>query len=129
MADTLYTIRQGETGIFEISVLDENGQAIDISGSDTTNVIVTLTNKGTTFARYSLVNMGTDYSDLTVATNVISLLSTREETKLWDTGITKATVTIEQDDVTLTHSVYDFSIDNFLTIESSDNASIVLVHS
>lgn len=125
---TNYTIKQGETGIFDITVLDEAGAALDVSTSATTNIIVTFENKGTIFAKYSLVDMGVTFGTLTTATNVITILTNREESKEWETGIAKANVTIEQDDATLTHKVYEFTVDNYLTIETGSNKDITLLH-
>jgi len=125
---TTYTIRKGESLAMVIPVLDESGQAIDISTSTTTNVLVTLSNKGTVFAKYSLIDMGADWGDLTTSTNLITILATREESKLWETGFASATITVEQDDITLTHKVDDFEIGDFLTILNSVNASYVLTH-
>jgi len=126
---SLYTIRQGETIALQLTVLDENGVAMPLGTSATTNVIVTLENKGSKFAQYSLIDMGVDFGELTVNDNIITIITSRDETKLWDTGIAKAVVTIEQDDVVLTHKVYDFAVENYLTIESSANKDITLLHS
>jgi len=127
--DTLYTMRQGETKKLDIVVLDETGQGIDLSTSGTTNIVVSLSNKNQIFAKYSLVDMGVGFGDLSVNNNIISLITTREETKNWATGICSATITFEQDDLVLTHLVEDFEIQEFLTINSSLNKDYTLIHS
>jgi len=125
---TKYQIRQGESAVFEIPVLDANGQAIDISTSATTNIVVTLSNKGVVFAKYSLQDMGVDFGNIDTTTNIIQVLAQREETKTWDTGYAFATVTIESDDPLLTHDVDEFEVSDFLQIFTSVNKDYVLPH-
>jgi len=128
MATTKYILRQGESKVLEIPVLDENGQAVDISTSATTNIIVTLSNKGVVFSKYSLQDMGSDFGDIDRTGNTIQILAERNETKFWNTGYALATVTIENDDPALTHAVKDFEVPDFIQILTSTNKDIVLPH-
>lgn len=123
-----YSIRQGETAILNLTVLDKTGNILLLDTSSVTNVIVTLENKGTIFARYSLVDMGVEYKGLSVTGNTIVLLAERSETKNWLTGIAKANVTIEYETVAIPNYVYDFSENDFLSIENSANKDIPLIH-
>lgn len=125
---TKYTLRQGESAAMEIIVVDEQGIAVDVSTYDVTNIIVTLVNKGTTVAKYSLNNMGAGWGTLTVSGNVITILATREQTQLWETGYSSAVVTAEFTDIELTYLVYDFETVAFLQVYPSNNAQYTLIH-
>lgn len=128
MATTKYTIRKGESLIMEIPVIDTDGQAVDISTAATTNILVTLSKKNVVFAKYSLTDMGVGWGDLDRTTNIIQILATRTETKLWDSGYGSATITVEQDEAVLTHKVEDFEVSDFVQILTSANAEYTLIH-
>jgi len=128
MSTTKYQIRQGESIAMQIPVVDESGIAVDVSGTDVTNIVVTLSRNNTVIAKYSLNNMGTSYGNLTTDTNIITILATREQTQLWETGYASANVTVEFTDITLTYLVYDFEYPAFLQIYPSVNAQYTLIH-
>lgn len=129
MANFKYTLRKGENLALEIPVInDETGLPIDVSVADVTNIIVTLSLANKVVAKYSLVNMGVDWGSLTTSTSIIKLLVTREQTQTWDTGKYSATVTVEFDDLELTHRVYDFIYENFLEVYPSVNSTYTLIH-
>jgi hypothetical protein len=125
---TKYTMRQGESKAMEIPVVDENGVAIDISTPNVTNIIVTLSNNTSVIAKYSLNSMGLGWGTLLADSNIVTILATREQTSLWETGYVKATVTVEFTDLTLTYLVDDFENTTFLQIYPSINAQYTLIH-
>jgi len=125
---TKYTIRQGESLTMDIPVVDSTGVAVDVDGIDVTNIIVTLSTNNTVFAKYTLNTMGAGWGTLTANGNIITILATREQTQLWETGYGKATVTVEFTDIVLTYLVDDFDNSAFLQIYPSINAQYTLIH-
>jgi len=123
MADVKYTIRQGESLGMEMAFKDDSGNAIIVDGPDVTNILVTLSSNSTVFAKFSLnPAMGADWGSLAVSGNIITILVTREMTKQWATGFGMATITVEKDDVVLTHLVKENENNALVQIYPSINA-------
>jgi len=129
MATTLNSIRQGEAIALSLAFVDKTGVAINVDTVDTTNVLVTLSNKGVNFAKYSLTGgMGSDWGTLTVAGNIITILVTREQSKLWESGYVLATITAEFVDVELGFKVIESEIRDLLQVYPSLNKPYTLIH-
>jgi len=129
MADTKYSIRQGESIELIINALDENGSPLTVSGSTITNILVTMSNKSSIFGKYSLSSMGSDWGDLETSGSVITIQAERSNTKDWDSGVADTTVTVETlPSGSTDYSVYDYLVTDFLEIYPSTNAGYSLIH-
>lgn len=98
MADQV--IKQGEDAVITLQVLDDNGQAIDLSGAY--EVYAQLQVNNAPQQKFTTDTTGKpDYGEITIDTTNMKILVKREKSRNYTKGILKAVVVVSMSDVDL----------------------------